>query len=90
MRWGLDNIGNDTLDSTSWWREISSGKSSLIDSEIQDGEISDAEIQVLENHLISSPQHLADFLDRGLALDSTAILGPHLSISKVLLTLTLI
>ena len=75
MRWGLDNIGNDTLDSTSWWREISSGKSSLIDSEIQDGEISDAEIQVLENHLISSPQHLADFLDRGLALDSTAILG---------------
>tara|TARA_X000001036_G_scaffold146911_2_gene139765 strand:- start:619 stop:2610 length:1992 start_codon:yes stop_codon:yes gene_type:complete len=75
MRWGLDNIGNDTLDSTSWWREISAGQSSLINSEIQDGEISDAEIQVLENHLISSPQNLADFLDRGLALDSTAILG---------------
>jgi len=75
MRWGLDNIGNDTLDSTSWWREISAGQSSLIDSDIQDGEISDAEIQVLENHLISSPQNLADFLDRGLALDSTAILG---------------
>ena len=75
MRWGLDNIGNDTLDSTSWWREISNGQSSLINSEIQDGEISDSEIQVLENHLISSPQNLADFLDRGLALDSTAILG---------------
>ena len=75
IRWGLDNIGNDTLDSTSWWREISAGQSSLIDSEIQDGDISEAEIQVLENHLISSPQNLADFLDRGLALDSTAILG---------------
>ena len=75
LRWGLDNIGNESLDSTSWWRELSSSGGIIGADGLNNRQVDDAELELLINHLTSGGRDLADFLDRGLALESKAILG---------------
>ncbi|MAK26114.1 MAG: hypothetical protein CMA02_02445 [Euryarchaeota archaeon] len=75
LRWGLDNIGNESLDTTSWWRELSSSGGIIGAEGLNNRQVDDAELELLINHLTSSGRDLADFLDRGLALESKAILG---------------
>lgn len=75
LRWGLDNIGNESLDSTSWWRELGSSGGIIGADGLNNRQVDDAELELLNNHLTSSSRDLADFLDRGLALESKAILG---------------
>ncbi len=75
IRWGLDNIGNESLDSTSWWRELSDSGAIVGADGLNNRIVDDSELDVLQNHLTGSSRDLADFLDRGLALESTAILG---------------
>tara|TARA_B100000459_G_C8597644_1_gene210489 strand:+ start:3703 stop:5757 length:2055 start_codon:yes stop_codon:yes gene_type:complete len=75
IRWGLDNIGNESLDSTSWWRELSESGGIVGADGLNNRLVDDSELDVLQNHLTGSSRDLADFLDRGLALESKAILG---------------
>ncbi len=37
MRWGLDNIGNDSLSSSSWWRNLRTYSGSIPDSDFHNG-----------------------------------------------------
>ena len=75
IRWGLDNIGNESLDSTSWWRELGDSGSIVGADGLNNRAVDDSEIDVLENYLTGSSRDLADFIDRGLALESKSILG---------------
>ena len=75
LRWGLDNIGNESLDSTSWWRELDVSGDIVGSEGHNNREVDDSELERLVNHLTGSGRDLADFLDRGLALESNAILG---------------
>jgi len=75
IRWGLDNIGNDSLDSTSWWRELGDSGSIVGADSLNNRVVDDSELDILENYLTGSSRDLADFIDRGLALESKSILG---------------
>lgn len=75
IRWGLDNIGNESLDSTSWWRELGDSGSIVGVDGLNNRAVDDSELDVLENYLTGSSRDLADFIDRGLALESKSILG---------------
>ena len=66
LRWGLDNIGNESLDSTSWWRELSSSGGIIGSEGLNNRQVDDAELELLINHLTSSGRDLADFLDLSL------------------------
>ena len=75
IRWGLDNIGNESLESTSWWRELGDSGSIVGADGLNNRIVDDSELDVLENYLTGSSRDLADFIDRALALESNSILG---------------
>ena len=51
MRWGLDNIGNQSLGSSSWWRSLNSYSSSVPDSDYNNKMVDSSEISALEGYL---------------------------------------
>ncbi len=71
MRWGLDNIGNNSLSSTSWWRSPSGD--GLPDGAMNNAQVDDAEITAFLLHLDSSTRNLRDFLSLGLGLDTDGL-----------------
>ncbi|HJL54950.1 MAG: hypothetical protein QGF28_04845 [Candidatus Thalassarchaeaceae archaeon] len=75
MRWGLDNIGNKSLGSSSWWKNLNSYSDSVSSSDKQNGRVDDSEILALQNHLTGSRADLRSFLSNGLFLDPEGIFG---------------
>jgi len=71
MRWGLDNIGNNSLSSTSWWRSPSGA--GIPDGAMNNAQVDDAEIAAFLLHLDSSTRNLRDFLSLGLGLDTDGL-----------------
>jgi len=67
MRWGMDNIGNNSLDSTSWWRNPSGA--SVPDSDMNNARVDSSETEALLTHIGSSSANLRRFLSDGLAID---------------------
>jgi len=74
-RWGLDNIGNKSLGSNSWWRNLNSYSSSVSSLEKQNGQVDDSELSALENHLRGSKSDLKSFLSMGLMIDPESVFG---------------
>ena len=74
-RWGLDNIGNKSLGSNSWWRNLNSYSSSVGSLEKQNGQVDDSELSALENHLRGSKSDLKSFLSMGLMIDPESVFG---------------
>ena len=75
MRWGLDNIGNKSLGSNSWWRSLNTFSDSVSSSEKQNGRVDNSELTALESHLIGSKSDLKLFLSNGLMLNSESVFG---------------
>tara|TARA_B110000881_G_scaffold220933_1_gene248046 strand:+ start:3921 stop:5924 length:2004 start_codon:yes stop_codon:yes gene_type:complete len=75
IRWGLDNIGNSTLDSNSWWKNLNSYSDSIKSTEKHNGKVDDSEIRALKNHLIGSRSDLRSFFANGLYLEIDSIIG---------------
>lgn len=75
IRWGLDNIGNSTLDSNSWWKNLNEYSNSIKSSEKHNGRVDDSEILALQNHLIGSKSDLKSFFSNGLYLEIESIIG---------------
>jgi len=75
IRWGLDNIGNSTLDSNSWWKNLNSYSDSIKSTEKHNGKVDDSEIRALKNHLIGSKSDLRSFFANGLYLEIESIIG---------------
>ena len=75
IRWGLDNIGNSTLDSNSWWKNLNSYSDSIKSTEKHNGKVDDSEIRALNNHLIGSRSDLRSFFANGLYLEIESIIG---------------
>ena len=50
VRWGLDNIGNDSLSSNSWWRNLRTYSDNIPSSEYNNGQVDDSEILALNSH----------------------------------------
>ncbi len=75
IRWGLDNIGNNTLDSNSWWKNLNSYSDSVKSSEKHNGKVDDSEILALKSHLTGSRSDLKSFFANGLYLDIESIIG---------------
>jgi len=75
LRWGLDNIGNESLDSTSWWRSLSRQASTVPEEDRHNRRVDESEILALERHLTGSTSDLSDFLANGLALEAKGLLG---------------
>ena len=75
IRWGLDNIGNNTLDSNSWWKNLNEYSNSIKSSEKHNGKVDDSEILALQNHLVGSKSDLKSFFANGLFLEIESIIG---------------
>ena len=75
MRWGLDNIGNKSLGSNSWWRNLNSFSDQVSSSEKQNGRVDNSELSALETHLRGSKTDLKSFLSSGLMVDPEAVFG---------------
>ena len=75
MRWGLDNIGNQSLGSSSWWRSLNSYSSSVPDSDYNKKMVDSSEISALEGYLTGSNSDLESFLSNGLFIEAEAIIG---------------
>jgi hypothetical protein len=75
VRWGLDNIGNNSLSSNSWWRNLRTYSDSVTNSEYNNGQVDDSEIAALNSHLVGSASDMRSFLANGLYLDAESILG---------------
>ena len=75
MRWGLDNIGNKSIGSNSWWRSLSSSSDSISPSEKQNGRVDNSELSVLESHLTGSKSDLKSFLSLGMRINSESVFG---------------
>ena len=75
IRWGLDNIGNNTLDSNSWWKNLNEYSDSVKTSDKHNGKVDDSEILALQNHLIGSKSDLKSFFANGLYLEIESIIG---------------
>ncbi|HIA24942.1 MAG: hypothetical protein CXX81_00935 [Methanobacteriota archaeon] len=73
MRWGLDNIGNDSLDSLSQWRKVQG--SSSTDATHNNQQVDSSEVQALETYLSGRASSLKQFMFDGLMLDSGRLLG---------------
>jgi len=72
-RWGLDNIGNKSLGSSSWWRNLNSYSDDVSSADKQNGRVDDTELLALRNHLQGSKTDLKSFLSNGLLIDPDAI-----------------
>ncbi len=75
VRWGLDNIGNDSLSSNSWWRNLKSYSDTIPNSEFHNGQVDDLEISALQSHLVGSSSNMKSFMANGLFLDAESLLG---------------
>ncbi len=73
FRWGLDNIGNDSLDSVSQWRSVES--SSSTEASRNNHMVDEVEVQALENHLSGRASNLKRFMFDGLMIDPGRVLG---------------
>ena len=75
MRWGLDNIGNQSLGSNSWWRNLNSYSDSVPSADRHNGRVDDSELLALQGHLTGSASNLRSFMSNGLFLEVESILG---------------
>jgi hypothetical protein len=75
MRWGLDNIGNQSLSSNSWWRNLNSYADSVPSADKHNGRVDNSELLALQGHLTGSATNLRSFMANGLSLEIEAILG---------------
>ncbi len=75
MRWGLDNIGNSSLGSSSWWRNLNSYSDSVPDSDFNNKMVDSSELMALTGYLRGSNSDLRSFLSNGLFIESESILG---------------
>ncbi len=75
VRWGLDNIGNNSLSSNSWWRNLRTYSDSIPGSDFHNGQVDDSELAALQSHLIGSATDMKSFLANGLYLDAESFLG---------------
>ena len=75
MRWGLDNIGNQSLGSNSWWRNLNSYSDSVPSDDRHNGRVDDSELLALQGHLTGSASNLRSFMSNGLFLEVESILG---------------
>ena len=46
VRWGLDNIGNNSLSSNSWWRNLRTYSDSIPNSEFNNGQWTTQKLQL--------------------------------------------
>ena len=75
MRWGLDNIGNNSLGSKSWWKNLNTLAGTVSQSEKSNARVDNTELAALEGHLKGSKSNLKSFLSEGLMIDSESIFG---------------
>jgi len=75
VRWGLDNIGNKSLGSNSWWRNLNTFSDTVSGSEKSNARVDNTELSALETHLEGSRANLKSFLSNGLMLNSESIFG---------------
>ena len=75
MRWGLDNIGNKSLGSKSWWRNLNTLSDSVSASEKSNARVDNSVLSVLESHLKGARSNLKSFLSDGLKIDSESLFG---------------
>ena len=75
MRWGMDNIGNSSLDSNSWWKNLNSYSDSVASSHRNNGKVDDDELLALTSHITGSSSDMRSFMQNGLSLDIESILG---------------
>tara|TARA_Y100000814_G_scaffold146649_1_gene106549 strand:+ start:92 stop:2038 length:1947 start_codon:yes stop_codon:yes gene_type:complete len=75
MRWGLDNIGNSSLGSSSWWRNLNSYSDSVPDSDFNNKMVDSSELMALTGYLRGSNADLRSFLSNGLFIESESIIG---------------
>ncbi len=75
MRWGLDNIGNKSLGSNSWWRNLNTYSDTVGSSEKQNGRVDNSEQFALETHLKGSKSDLKSFLSNGLMINPESVFG---------------
>jgi len=75
MRWGLDNIGNKSLGSNSWWRNLNTYSDDVSSSEKQNGRVDNSELSAIESHLKGSRSDLKSFLSNGLMIDPESVFG---------------
>lgn len=78
IRWGLDNIGNNTLSGSSWWKNLDSYEDSLSTGEEHNGRVDDAESAALTQHLQTSASNIRSFMTNGLGIDVESVLGADL------------
>ena len=78
IRWGLDNIGNNTLSGSSWWKNLDSYEDSLSIGEEHNGRVDDAESAALTQHLQTSASNIRSFMSNGLGIDVESLLGADL------------
>ena len=74
-RWGLDNIGNRSLGSSSWWKNLNSYSDSISSSDKQNGRVDDSEETALRSHLTGSKSDLKSFLSNGLMIEPESVFG---------------
>jgi len=72
VRWGIDNIADENLTSSSIWKEM--GSEQLTSRERTRGDIEDAEIQAFVSHM-NQGQNLLNFLSGRMGLDTDVLLG---------------
>ena len=75
MRWGLDNIGNKSLGSNSWWRNLNTFSDTVSQSEKSNARVDNTELAALEGHLKGSKSDLKSFLSIGLMINSESVFG---------------
>ena len=75
MRWGLDNIGNESLGSKSWWKNLNGLKNTVSQSEKSNARVDNTELAALVSHLKGSKSDLKSFLSEGLRIDSESVFG---------------
>jgi hypothetical protein len=75
MRWGMDNIGNTSLDSNSWWKNLNSYSDSVATSNRNNGKVDDDELLALTSHIAGSSSDMKSFMQNGLSLDIESIIG---------------
>jgi hypothetical protein len=75
MRWGMDNIGNSSLDSNSWWKNLNSYSDSVATSHRNNGKVDDDELIALRSHITGSTSDMRSFMQNGLSLDIESIIG---------------
>ena len=74
-RWGLDNIGDSGLGSSSWWNNLNSYSNTISDVERQNGRVDDSELDALQRHLKGSKTDLGSFLSSGLMIQPDSLFG---------------